>query len=359
MSAFGRSPLRRLALRCLGLALALLVALPARALHDVPPSPDRRPRVAVLGDSDSHGFQDRVSFPLGGGARGGQWQPITLQWTEILAQHRSAWLDFGPRERLGVDPRVAQVSGLLGRPQRAPHKEDHRYNFAVSGALCEDIHEGRWRQSQHLATLIEASPEAWRDALVVIRIGINELGVQATLDGLARDPDAPQWTRMLDQCVRSVERAVVSLRDVQPRLRFVLVGVYNNAHWVNYHGRWHDRKQLANIDRGLDRFDHALRAMAERDPAIAFFDDRALFERLMGGRDAQGRPAYRALPIVPGLTLTNTRGNAPNHFTLADGHNGTVWNALWANELLALLQARFGIAVPPLPPTEISHLVGH
>lgn len=359
MSAIALSSLRRLALPCLGLMLALLAAMPAHALHDAPPTQERRLRVAVLGDSDSHGFQDRVSFPSDGPARGGKWQAVTLQWTEILAQQRNAWLDFGPREHVGVAQRLARVAGWVGSSQRTPHKLDHLYNFAVSGALCSDLNDGRWKESQHLSALIAQEPSAWDDAVVVIRIGINELGIKTTLDAMANNPAQASLTTMIDRCSSEVIRAVTQLRQANAHLRFVLVGIYNNAHWARFLDHWRDPRQLRNIDRGLDRFDDALRALADRDPRIAFFDDRRLFESLMGGRDSLGRPAYRALRLGTGFTLTNTIGDAPHHFTLGDGHNGTVWNGLWANHLLALLEREFSHAVPPLSHQELLTLIGH
>src|SRR3546814_8912268 len=58
------------------------------------PRPDRIP-LAVLGDSDSHSYQDTISFPVSTPARGGQFRSITLQWTEVLARMRDKDLDLG------------------------------------------------------------------------------------------------------------------------------------------------------------------------------------------------------------------------------------------------------------------------
>src|SRR3954468_5096731 len=58
-------------------------------------APSSVPPVAVLGDSDSHSYQDRISFRRGNGERGAEYREITLQWTEVLARLHGDALDFG------------------------------------------------------------------------------------------------------------------------------------------------------------------------------------------------------------------------------------------------------------------------
>src|SRR5690606_24486956 len=93
--------------------------------------------LAVLGDSDSHAYHDTLHFPPGWPARGGPSRAITFQWTEVLARRRPEAIDLGPWGRWGMRRSWARVLGRLGRTVRAPRKEDHRHNFAVSGARCE------------------------------------------------------------------------------------------------------------------------------------------------------------------------------------------------------------------------------
>jgi hypothetical protein len=314
-------------------------------------------RMAVLGDSDSHGYQDTLSFAPGSAARGGPHRASTLQWTEVLARLRSSHLDLGPRETTGQAPRLARLAGLADITLRTPPKLDHRHNFAVSGATCDDLNEGRWHQSRSLAALIDKDPQAWEGAVVVIRIGVNSVGQEDALERLAGDADDPQVSAATQACVRAVGEAMERLRKHQPRLRIVLVGLFNNAHWAKLLDRWQDPVQLARIERGIDRFDNGLRELARR-PGTAFLDERALFRDLFGGRDGQGRPAYRSRRIGPTLTLSNTAGDAPEHMVVADGHSGTVWNALWANELLGLLASQLQLDVPRLSEAEIAALVG-
>src|SRR5690606_28467084 len=94
---------------------------------------------------------------------------------------------------------------------------------------------------------------------------------------------------------------------------------------------------LARINAALDRFDQALRARAEADRRVLFFDERAFFAREFGGRDARGRPAYLDRPTA-GIVLRHSQGDAPWHLVVADGHAGTLWNGLWAREPVARLR---------------------
>ena len=114
---------------------------------------------------------------------------------------------------------------------------------------------------------------------------------------------------------------------------------------------------LANIHAGLDTYDGALRAMANSDHRIAFFDDRAWFAARWGGRDPNGRPAYRALQLADDLAIENSLGDAPTSASVRDGHAGTAWNAEWARSLLDLANARFGLGIPAITRAEVAALV--
>lgn len=314
-------------------------------------------RLAVLGDSDSHGYQDSLGFPLDGPARGGARRAQSLQWTEVLARLRPQAIDLGPRAPVGVPARVARAAGWVGWSLRTPRKIDHAHNFAISGAVCDDLNAGRYRQSVHLARRIASEPQAWREAVVVIRIGINSLGTREALDRLAANADDPAQQAAQRACVDAVRDAVQRLSMAQPALRFVLVGVFNNAHWPPYLGHWRDPLALQRIERGLDRFDQGLRDIARAHPQAAFFDDRALFAAFFGGRGPDGEPAYREPEWRPGQRLRNASGDDPSNAMLADGHTGTVWNALWADHLLGLLRERFGVSVAPLHSDDIAALL--
>ncbi|MBD8526646.1 SGNH/GDSL hydrolase family protein [Pseudomarimonas arenosa] len=316
--------------------------------------------LAVLGDSDSAGYQDSISFPPGSPERGGAHRAQSFQWTEVLATLRSAQLDLGPREETGVAGWRARLTGLVGETPRAPRKFDHRHNFAISGAVCENLTGGNSPQLHALTRLIAEQPAQWRRGAVVIRIGINDLGDGDRLAAIATDPNHADFVHARTHCLEQIQQAALQLRAQQPHLLIVLVGLFNNAHWAPYVPRFQQAEQLANIDRAIDGFDSALRALAHGDSGMLFFDDRAWFADTFGGRADDGSAAYRSLAIGD-LTVHYTQGDAPEHAILADGHIGTVWNALWANHLLELLNAawhRRGDPEPAIPPISQDEILG-
>lgn len=336
--------------------MAAMVATAAPATSAGAPAPVP-PAFAVLGDSDSHSYQDDLSFAADPAARGGPRRASTFQWTEVLARLRPQQLDPGPWAATGWNQRrVADALEWFGLPGRHPRKRDYEYNFAISGAVCEDLNEGHRRQVPRLLATVKRDPQRWADGLVLIRIGTNSFGKVNMLDRLARDPQDATATQVIDACVAHVARAVAALRAAAPGVRVVLVGIFNNAHWVRYHARWQSPAEQRNLETAMDRFDTGLRALAAADARTAFFDDRAWFRGLWGGRGEDGRPAYRAVPFGR-WSVTNTAGDEPQHATLADGHAGTVWNALWAQALVGLLNRRFGLSIPPIETPELVDFV--
>ncbi len=342
------------------IALALYAYWPLRLeppLRSYPQAPPGQSiPVAVIGDSDSHSYQDRVSFPPGNGRRGGPYRATTLQWTEALATLRGGQLDLGAWQLQGARPFVARAAGRAGLTLRSPRKEDFRHNFAVSGDGCDALLGGSSHQLRSLLRLMDDAPERWRKGVVIVRIGVNSFGTEEDLDLLARDPASPPVQDKIASCVRAIRQAVAALHASHPQTRIVLVGIFDNTHWAELTDRWQSPGMLRNIGAGLDRFDQPLRAMAQQDPRLAFFDDRAWFAAHWGGRDAQGRPAYGSV-AVGNLRVANTAGDEPRHATLADGHAGTVWNGMWAQSLVALLNARFGAGIAPITDAELASLL--
>lgn len=347
-----------LALVALGLIVAcfVLFSVDARwAMLHHGQSQDGRWPLGVLGDSDSHSFQDRATFPLGSGVRGGAYADVTWQWVDALQRMRGDQIDQGPWGDWGS--RSVQVSYLqdkLGLWNRRIRKQDFLFNLARSGAVCSDLEHGPLQQVKPLLAQMDRDPKRWAHGLVVIRIGINDVGTEAFLERLVQQ-DASALDK-IDACVANIGSAIQTIRAKHPQTRFVVVGIFNNAHWVNLLSRWHDPAALARIDAGMDRFDTGLRRLTQQAGGAAFFDDRAWFTRRWGGRDAAGVPAYRTLVVRPGLAVTNTKGDTWNHCSLADGHNGSVWNALWAQSLVELVRTELQMPVSPITPDEVARL---
>jgi hypothetical protein len=308
----------------------------------------------VLGDSDSHAYHDDLTFSRWPGARGGELRQRTWQWTEVLARLRPNQLDPGPWGTWGT--RFRHLSGwrdALGLDGRFPAKQDYLFNQAYSGAVCANLNEPPEDQTRRLLTLMAREPTRWRNGVVVIRMGTNDFGKERTLDALSRNPVDPDAMALIDACLSHVSRSVQRLHAAQPGLRIVLVGIFNNAEWALFQGLWQSPQAMASIRQGLARYDDGLRALAEQNPRLAFFADQAWSAARWGTRGETGIPDYRPVRFGARFEVSNTGGDEPRHATLKDGHAGTVWNALWAQSMVGLLNARFGMSVPALTTDEL------
>ena len=319
---------------------------------------DGRITLGVLGDSDSHAFQD----PLAGGfgtpmARGGPWQASTLQWTEILARLRPDAIDQGVLGPVGRRGALAWLQRRIGAGPVRQYKQDFQDNLAYSGATCEDLNRADAGQVDNLLPRMDADPARWRQrAFVVIRIGINNLGRVRQLEAFADSGLDAAAAATVKACADAVGTAIQRIRARHPQVGVIVVGVLDNADWPRLHGRWHDPAALARIRAVLDAYDHRLQGIVAGLTNAAFIDDRAAFRRWFGGRGADGRPAYTAIDFGGSRPLTMTEGDSPDHAVLADGHAGTVWNGLWADALLTVLNRLSGAQVPPITTDELLRL---
>lgn len=342
------------------LAIVLaLIALRGTRMHHPDSAAPAHPvwSLAVLGDSDSDAYHDRVLIPEDGSKRGGALRASTWQWTEVLAQLRGERLDLGAWGQWGMPMRLAQVRRWVGLSARAPRKEDHRYNLAISGAECPDLMQGVRAMAPALVDLMDEDPQRWRNGIVAIRIGINTLGTTEQLDRYAREGASPAVRADMLACADQVRAAVALIRARHPQVRLALVGLFDNADWQPNFERWTAAEERRNIGAALDVYDDALRALAARTPQAAFFDDRAWFRRHWGERDAQGRPAYARLAFGGKAQVAQTRGDAPTNAVLGDGHAGSAWNGLWASDFVDFLNASFDARIAPITPAEIAGLI--
>lgn len=326
------------------------------ARGDTPPLPAGAISLAVLGDSNSHSYQDRIAFPPGSVERGGAFHSMTLQWTEVLGRLRGREIDQGEWGVWGRTPAVAWARSKLGLAEgRTPKKEDYLFNFAKSGATCFDLLSGRVRQAENLVELMDREPERWTRGVVVIRIGLaNWMGL---LDLQARDPEAPDVRGTIAYCAEEIRRTVELIHASHPRTQVLVVGLLNEADDPLVAGKWQTAKESANINAALDAFNAALKKIVAGRPNTAFFDDQAWFQSHWGSRDAAGKPDYKTVSIGPTLRVTNSLGDHPSNSLLADDHGGAVWNALWAKALVSRLNEAFGLQLTPLTDAEILGLL--
>ncbi len=335
----------------LAISLTIYAALLVEDFADIRYPPGTLP-LAILGDSDSHSYQDDISFKADTPQRGGDYRASTFQWIEILARLRSEQINPGPWSEDGTRRLFAKIRQYLDLPYRMPHKRDYRFNFAMSGAVCDDLLT-RQQQVNSFIQLMQSAPTEWQHGVVVIRMGINDLGTRDMLTRAARDPNDILIKRKLNNCRDDLVATVAALKQHNPTLTVILVGLFNNSHWAPNLARWQSALEQQNIARVVAQFDQALQQLQSHDKQVIYFDDNAWFQSHWGSRDAEGRPAYRDVVLSNGFRVSNSQGDAPEHATLQDGHAGLVWNALWAQALLASLSASYPTGPSPITDHEL------
>ncbi len=312
--------------------------------------------LAVLGDSDSHAYQDTILIPLASGKRGGKFRATTLQWTEVLDKLRSSQVNQGTWGVWGAPIKIAETLDWLGLGGRAPRKLDFRYNFAVSGAECADLMTGYYRQVPRLLAEMNRVPEQWRRGVVMIQIGVNTIGQNESLDRYAKSGVTPQIRAEILACVEAHRQAISLIAASHTHTRFIVAGIFDNANIAGNFERWTTPAELANIAAALDIFDTGLLSLCAANPNITFIDARSWFREHWGSRDVNGKPAYKSVNLGGAASVANTRGDDPRNAVLADDHGGVVYNALWARRSIEAMNSAFSLNLAPITLAEIALL---
>lgn len=333
--------------------------LPDRDLERVADSGASRNAIhfAVLGDSDSHAYQDTILLPAASNKRGGDYRATTLQWTEVLARLRPDQINQGDFGTWGAPIKIAEALTWLGLGGRAPRKIDFRYNFAVSGAECGNLMTGHYRQAPRLLAQMNRAPEKWRRGVVMIQIGVNTIGQTESLERYAKSGVTPEIRSQILACVEAHRQTVSLIAASHPETRFIVAGIFDNANLPGNVERWRTPVELANITAALDIFDAGLRSLCAANGNVTFIDARSWFRGYWGGRDADGKPAYRRVNLGGEASVANTRGDDPRNAILADEHGGVVYNALWARRIVEEINRTINANVAPITLAEIALLV--
>ncbi|HET8693917.1 MAG TPA: SGNH/GDSL hydrolase family protein [Aquabacterium sp.] len=339
---------------CAGL-LALWTTSQSSPLMPQPAANDSRIPLAILGDSDSHSYHDTLNFPPGSPDRGGRYRDQTWQWGEVLAQLRGSEIDLGPWGSWGTRRVVARLQEALGMSGRNPRKMDYRYNFAQSGAVCDDLDQGQ--MTRQLVELMDQNPDRWRRGVVVIRIGVNDVGTRKDLAVWAQNGQDPALMAKVDNCVKQYRNAVQTIHHAHPDTRIVLVGLFDNSNWAPLTDKWQDAQSMRNIAMGLAAFNAPLKQLAQSDKRLTFFDDQAWFRHTWGARTPDGKPDYKRVTIDGRWPTPNTQGDSPDHATVQDGHAGTIWNLKWAQSLINQINVAFNLKLTPLTDQDMAQFL--
>lgn len=344
-----RNRLLLLTLACVLVAATLVVSLTMFAGTPTQ-ADDGRLKVAVLGDSDSHHYAD-PHFPL---QRGGAYHDAAWNWAEIWAMTRAHEVDLGPMVDSGHRRSVAAVMDRLTRPTRVPRKLDFAYNYTRSGLRCRSLLDAWPEQTRWLLTRLRQTPTAWRDGLVIIRIGVNDFGQRPDHRRFALTGYDEHARTLIEACLDAHRRTLAAIRAVSD-VHVALIGI---AHDYNRPTTYEDWPEVADVRRIADvlgRFDAGLRRLASTDARVAFIDDVGWFRARLGDRtDGTLRDRFE---LVPGMEIWNRLGDRPDHLVLADDHAGTVAGGLFLTHLINGLNAAFDWQLTALSDSEIAALV--
>jgi hypothetical protein len=333
--------------------LALLALAQVACDRDaVTTSSTHTPRLAVLGDSDSHSYRDAIT----GLRRGGDYHDVAYQWTEILARVRPEFLDQGEYTAWGSRAILARARDLLGLEAKTPRKQDFRWNYAWSGARCASLTSAWPWQARWVATSLRADPEAWADGLVLVKIGVNDLGQRRHLDAYAATGLRDAERAVIAGCAREIGTALDMIRAASPTVRVLVVGVADDSSWPPETTPQRSAEEVARIRAVLNAYDDALRSLVAERAGMAFMDDRAWYYEHFADRDSAGNSQPSSISFGGRTPVTNSQGDAPNNLMLADGHAGTVANGLWVRHLIRTLDRELGFEIPEISDADIARI---
>ena len=316
-----------------GLVLAVLLVYGVLFLiHRIPASADSlrdRIPVAVLGDSDSHGYHDVFD-----NLRGGRFNDISFNWAEVWELLHGNEIELGEQGAWGSSYRFARIWHALGLRTQAPRKFDFQYNYAVSGMTCQSLLNTWPYQARWLLDRIRRDRTYWDNGLVVIRIGINDLGQAYHLENWAESGLDDTARLVVDTCVDYILETTGRLLDSHPGITVVISGIVRDYN-VPTTLVFTDVEEIARIEEVLQYYDNRLLEFTTAESRAVFFDDREWVTELFGDR-ARGE-LIESFSLADRINISNTVGDHPSNISLADLHGGTVYHGLWLRNMLRQL----------------------
>jgi GDSL-like lipase/acylhydrolase family protein len=298
------------ALRCLVLALSLLLAVPQPATAQAPGG------VGVMGDSASDEYRADDN-------RGGAYVATTFNWLELLVRHRGVnagpWGSWGGSRRTG-----------------------YAYNWARSGARASDlIAEG---QAAGLAQQVAEGRIAW----ALLMIGTNDFALTTYTDIYNGTLSGAALSVMTYGIVASIVQAVDTVRAAGPVILLVTTIPTALADspaaqrvFPDAAGRHRVVEVMGTVNAGLRS------ALPGRGVTLVDLD--GLVAALGPRRDGKGN-----VKVGDQLISFVVPGDEPHHSLLGDSrHAGTVMGDLLANYFLDHLAAAGGPDIPRFTDAEL------
>jgi hypothetical protein len=303
--------------------------------------------IAVLGDSDSHSYRDEYDNK----SRGGKYHSVTFNWPALWDRFRPQEVNMGTYGTWGTHYRIAKVKHWLGLTGRAPKKLDYDYNYAVSGLRCESLLQGWPYQAKWLIKRLESEATHWNNGLVVIRIGVNDLGSTEQLVTWGNTGLNKHAQEVVTTCITQINEAIDQILSIHSSVKVAVMGMCRDCNITDTYTVWPKISQIENRNQVLSHFDKKLINYASQHNRVLFIDDVKWLSKRYGDRHHE--PIKFETKLANKVKIISRQGDHPSNLILADYHAGTVYNALWLNNLIDQLNTGFQLHLSPLTEEEI------
>jgi len=303
--------------------------------------------IAVLGDSDSHSYRDGYNNK----SRGGDYHSVTFNWPALWDRFRPQEVHLGANGIWGTHYRIARVKHWLGLTGRAPKKLDYEYNYAVSGLRCESLLQDWPYQARWLIKRLENDSEQWQNGVVVIRIGVNNLGSTKQLVRWGNTGLDDYAKEVVNTCVSQISDAIEQILASHRSVKIALLGMCRACNITDTYTVWPNLSQIDKRNTVLGSFDQKLITFAKHQDRVLFIDDVQWLIKRYG--DRHNEPIKFETTLADKTKIISQQGDHPSNLILADYHAGTVYNALWLNNLIDQLNIGYQLHLSPLSEEEI------
>ena len=295
--------------------------------------------VAVLGDSDSHSYRDSYDNK----SRGGEYHAYSYNWLELWARLSENEIYPGLWGVWGSHYRIARIKNMLMLKSRSPKKLDYEYNFALSGLKCRSLLDDWPYQGKWLLNELKSNPGYWANGLVIIKIGINDLGQNSDLIKWKKTGMDQKSSILVSNCINSIIKISDLILAESPGIRVAITGMVRGYNFMDEWNEKLNKHDIQNIESVLSEFDFRLKKYANNLTRVAYIDDHFWFNRIFGSQEFDNLKSK--IEFIEGTELINASGDEPINMLMQDNHTGTLYNGLWITHLVNELNGQFGMSL--------------
>lgn len=285
-------------------------------------------RLGIMSDSSSDEY--RADDNRAGSTA---YEQTTLSWVELLARYRS------------VDV------GAWGINRGLPRRTGFEYNWARSGATSGSLIS----QGQHTGMATQVS-QGLVD-LVYLSIGGNDFAyyytdAQSIYNGTL---SGDALTSKINGVVANITTALDTVLNASPTIKVIVATIPDMGNNPTFQAQYPDPVKRQRVTDAIKLSNTGVRAMLASRPRATLFDVEPLTQEVLAMVDQQ-----TGMATIGGVDINfAVSGDSPDHAILGDGiHSGTVFGAVFLNELLPYINTVAGTSIAPLTDSEMLRYAG-